>query len=195
MHPEIISNKPGKCPKCGMALVLTSGAETFSQSKNKFETYKPLIIIIGLILLTTLSLALKSYTQNEFNLKQTMANFMAGFFLVFSGFKLLDLTGFAQSYASYDLLARIWTKYGFIYPFIELALGLCYLVRVQPLGLVNLATIIIMGFSGLGVLESLAKKRKFQCACLGTVIKVPLTNVTLIEDFSMAAMALAMLLV
>jgi hypothetical protein len=21
MHPEVVSNKPGKCPKCGMALV------------------------------------------------------------------------------------------------------------------------------------------------------------------------------
>lgn len=22
MHPEVVSDKPGKCPKCGMALVL-----------------------------------------------------------------------------------------------------------------------------------------------------------------------------
>lgn len=51
-----------------------------------------------------------------------------------------------------------------------------------------------MTFSGLGVAISLLQKRKFQCACLGTMIKVPLTQVTLIEDFGMAAMALLMLL-
>ena len=46
-----------------------------------------------------------------------------------------------------------------------------------------------MSFSGLGVLLKVAKKEKFQCVCLGTVIKVPLTEVTLLEDFGMALMA------
>jgi len=50
-----------------------------------------------------------------------------------------------------------------------------------------------MTFSGLGVLNSMRQKRKIQCACLGTLFKLPLTNVTLVEDFGMAGMALVMM--
>ena len=122
-----------------------------------------------------------------------MLNFMAGFFLVFSGLKLLDVPGFAEGYSTYDLLAKKVKAYGYLYPFLELLLGLLYLTRIN-LPLTNIATVVLMLFSGLGVAIKLARKEKFQCACLGTMIKVPLTKVTLIEDFGMALMALIMML-
>jgi hypothetical protein len=50
-----------------------------------------------------------------------------------------------------------------------------------------------MIFSGIGVTQMVMQKRKFECACLGTFIKVPLTKVTIVEDFGMAAMAALML--
>jgi hypothetical protein len=52
-----------------------------------------------------------------------------------------------------------------------------------------------MSFSGLGVTIKLMKKETFQCACLGTFLKVPLTKVTVIEDFGMVALALVMLFI
>jgi hypothetical protein len=51
-----------------------------------------------------------------------------------------------------------------------------------------------MGFSSIGVIISLLKKQKFQCACLGTILKVPLSNITLIEDLTMVVMAAMTLL-
>lgn len=184
MHPEIRRKKPGDCPLCHMKLI----PENTVVKKSGLETYRPLIVIIALILLTTLALALKDSRMGLFSLDRTMSYFMAGFFIVFSGFKLLDLKGFAQGYSTYDLLARRVHVYGYIYPFLELALGISYLLSFAPFE-TNVATVILMTFSGLGVLESLAKKRKFVCACLGTIIKVPLTTVTLVEDFGMVAMA------
>ena len=53
---------------------------------------------------------------------------------------------------------------------------------------------VVMGFSGIGVAVKLAKREPFQCVCLGTLLKVPLTSVTLIEDFGMAILAVIMLL-
>ncbi len=91
------------------------------------------------------------------------------------------------------LLARKVYNYGYIYPFLELGLGLAYLTGMNNFYL-NLFTFFLMAFSGLGVLNSMLNKRKFQCACLGTFLKVPLTKVTLIEDFGMALMALLMLI-
>lgn len=122
-----------------------------------------------------------------------MLDFMAGFFLVFSFFKLLDLRGFASSYAMYDLLAMRVRPWGFVYPFVELALGIMFLVRFQ-IPAANIATLALMLLGAAGVLNALRQKKQLRCACLGTALNLPMTTVTLVEDLAMAAMAGAMLL-
>jgi hypothetical protein len=117
-----------------------------------------------------------------------MNYFMAGFFLAFSFFKFLDLKGFAESYSMYDILAKKIKIYGFIYPFIELALGIAYLTSFKPT-FTNSSTVIIMGISSIGVIKSVLNKRKIQCACLGAVFNLPMSTVTIIEDLLMVAMA------
>lgn len=159
-----------------------------SEEKNTTQTdnvawlkrYYPLILIFLYILSVSL------FSQNK------MHTFMAGFFLIFSGFKLLDLPGFSKAYATYDLLAKRWPAYGFIYPFLELILGFAYLTLWQPL-IVYAFTVILMGFSSLGVIHALAKKQKIQCACLGTILNLPMTAITLVEDLAMVLMAAIML--
>lgn len=117
-----------------------------------------------------------------------MTSFMAGFFLVFSFFKFLDLRSFANSYATYDLLAMRSRAYAFLYPFVELGLGLAYLTGFNQL-LTNWATVIVMGFSSIGVIRSVLKKEKIQCACLGAVFNLPMSTVTVFEDLLMVGMA------
>ena len=117
---------------------------------------------------------------------------MAGFFIVFSGFKLMDLQGFAEGYSTYDLLAQKLFGYGFLYPFIELGFGLAMLAGIHT-PVVLWAEFLIMAFSGIGVSIKLLKGEEFQCACLGTFLKVPLTKITLIEDFGMAGLALILI--
>src|SRR5207253_2799497 len=119
--------------------------------------------------------------------------FMAGFFLVFSFFKLLDLKGFAESYAMYDVLAKRIPTYGYVYPFLELALGVAYLTGFNPAA-TNWATVVIMGFSSIGVIQSVVDKKQIRCACLGAVFNLPMSTVTIIEDLLMVAMAGAALL-
>lgn len=195
MHPEVISKEQGKCPKCGMNLVLQSEVKSHVlENKSFFETYKPLFTIFGLILLATIIFSIRGFYNSNYTWQNSFSIFMGGFFLVFSGFKLLDLEGFKEGYSTYDLLARKVPSYGYFYPFIELFLGFSYLLNFQ-LQIINIVTVVLMFFSGLGVLDSIANKRKFQCACLGTIIKIPLTQVTLIEDFGMSIMALVMLVI
>lgn len=153
-------------------------------------TYKPLLLIFAYILLVALAV---EYTQGVFELHRFMPNFMAGFFLVFSFFKLLNLQGFADSYAMYDLLAMRFKPYGYLYAFIELGLGIAYLLAWQPT-LTNWLTLIIMAFSSLGVIRAVANKQKIRCACLGAVFNLPMSTVTIIEDLLMALMALWMLI-
>jgi copper chaperone CopZ len=123
---------------------------------------------------------------------ETMRYFMAGFFLVFAFFKLLDIRAFANAYAGYDLLAARWHGWGLVYPFVELALGIAYLANYNPV-LTHWVTIIVMGFSALGVIRAVMNKTQIQCACLGTVFKLPMSTVTIVEDVGMVLMAAVML--
>lgn len=164
---------------------------TTEEQKSWLATYYPLLLIFGFILLVTLS---NQFAQNAvFNLEHWMMHFMAGFFLVFSFFKLLDVRGFADSYAMYDLLAMRFKPYGYIYPFIELGLGLAYLIAWQPL-ITNWITLVVMTFSSLGVIRSVVNKQKIRCACLGAVFNLPMSTITIIEDLLMAGMALWMII-
>jgi len=155
------------------------------------KTYKPLLLVVGFILIVSIA---ASFSKGTFEWMDWMNYFMAGFFITFSFFKFLDLKGFADSYSTYDLLAMRWRTYGFIYPFIELALGIAYIVGWEPIT-TNFVTAVVMGFSSLGVINSLLKKRTIQCACLGTVFNLPMSNVTLIEDAVMFFMAIGMLII
>jgi copper chaperone CopZ len=155
-----------------------------------FITYKPLLLVFFYILFVTLAIEI---ANGEFLLHRFMPNFMAGFFLVFSFFKLLDLKSFASSYGMYDLLAKKWHAYGLIYPFIELGLGAAYLLAYRPM-LTNVITLIVMAFSSIGVIMAVANKQKIKCACLGAGFNLPMTTVTIIEDLLMAGMAAWMLI-
>ena len=158
--------------------------------KKWFITYKPLLIILAYILAVSL---LIEFQEGSLEPERCMMHFMAGFFLVFSFFKMLNIKAFASSYAIYDLLAMRSKAYGFIYPFIELALGLAYLSSFEP-KITNTATLVIMGFSSIGVIRSVMNKQKIRCACLGSVFELPMSTITIIEDLLMACMAAWMLL-
>ncbi len=154
-----------------------------------FASYYPLLLIAAYILLGSV---LVQVAQGEVRFDETMRYFMAGFFLVFSFFKLLDVRAFAKAYAGYDLLAARWHGWGLIYPFVELALGVAYLAHFSPV-VTNSVTVVVMGFSAIGVIRAVASKTQIQCACLGTVFKLPMSTVTIVEDVGMVVMAGAML--
>ncbi len=200
MHPEIVRESPGNCPKCGMALVLKNDkslkvhtTEDKGLGKLTWKSYLPLIIVIGVILLTTIFLSIRDNNLSSYSIEKTISYFMIGFFLTFSLFKLMDLQGFKEGYSTYDLLAQKVPTYGYLYPFIELFFGLAMIIIPLSVPLLIIEAI-VMGFSGLGVGIKIAKREPFMCACLGTFLKVPLTKITLIEDFGMAALAVIMIL-
>lgn len=160
------------------------------ESKTWFEIYKPIVLIFGYITATSLIVTL--YNSDVFNWMIFMRVFMSGFFLIFSFFKMLDLKGFANSYSMYDIVAKKFTGWGYIYAFLELGLGLAFALNFEPL-YTNAFTAVLMFVSLLGVLQSVLNKKKIQCACLGAVFNLPMSTVTIIEDGLMIAMSIAML--
>ncbi len=117
-----------------------------------------------------------------------------GFFLaIFAMVKLFNLPSFASGFAKYDLLAARSRPYALLYPFLELTLGLAYLAHWQPTT-TYLATSILLLFGALGVINTMRQGKQLNCACMGQILNVPVSTVTLTENLSMAAMALFMLL-
>lgn len=165
--------------------------EIAEQTKSWFDTYKPILLIFFYITVVTTLVQ----TQNtKFDFMQAMRHFMSGFFLIFSFFKLLNLRGFAESYVMYDVLAKQIPVWAYLYVFIELGLGIAFLINFNPI-LTNSITVIVMSISIIGVLQSVLNKKKIQCACLGAVFNLPMSTVTIIEDALMIAMSGIMLFI
>lgn len=171
-------------------LSLNMPSEVESETPQSWAaTYKPILLISAYLVVATL---LIQFTNTVFDSMQWMRHFMAGFFLVFSFFKFLNLPAFADSYAMYDVVAKRFKPWGYIYAFIELGLGIAYLIDYNPL-ITNLVTLVVMTVSIIGVLQTVLAKKKIQCACLGTVFNLPMSTITIIEDGLMILMSAVML--
>lgn len=170
-------------------VVAAAQASSFDiqEEKSKLQQLKPLLLIIFYIATASVLLHYKNWSWNEF-----MLDFMGLFYIVFSFFKMLDLKGFPDSFRMYDPLAKRIPAYGWVYPFIETALGLMFLMRFE----VNIAliiTLVVLGITTIGVTKTLLDKKSIQCACLGTALKLPMTEATFIENTIMIVMAVLML--
>ncbi|MEP3209211.1 MAG: MauE/DoxX family redox-associated membrane protein [Maribacter sp.] len=168
----------------------TSRIEIINQrEKSKLEQLKPLLLIFLYLFTSAILLNYNDWDAGEF-----MLDFMGLFYIVFSFFKLLDLKGFPESFRMYDPLAKAIPVYGRVYPFIELVLGLLFLMRFQ-ITTALVATILILGITTFGVTKTLLDKKSIRCACLGTALKLPMTEATFIENFIMLVMAISMLFI
>lgn len=181
-------------PKYKLSEIAVQHSPVFSEeseeAKTWLATYKPILLIFAFITGITL---LNEWVTGDFLWMRWMSNFMAGFFLVFSFFKLLNLKGFAESYSMYDVIAKKWSGWGYVYAFVELALGIAFLTGFNPI-LTNSITFVVMSVSVIGVLQSVFNKRKIKCACLGDVFNLPMSTITIIEDALMIGMSGVMLL-
>ena len=154
---------------------------------SKIQQLKPLFIILGYIVIASILLNYKNWNSSN-----AMLDFMGLFYIIFSFFKILDIKGFSMSFRMYDPLAKKAPIYGYIYPFIEVLLGMMFLIRFE----VNIAlilTVIVLGITTIGVTQTLINKRSIKCACLGTTLNLPMTEATFIENALMIIMAFSLI--
>lgn len=164
--------------------------EAVEENRSWIQTYKPILLIFLYIIGITLFIQMMN---PAFDFMQWMRHFMAGFFLIFSFFKILNLKDFASSYAMYDIVAKKIPQWSYVYAFLELALGIAFLTDFHTI-LTNSVTAIVMTISIIGVLQSVLNKKKIRCACLGAVFNLPMSTITIIEDALMILMSIGMLL-
>jgi glutaredoxin len=146
--------------------------------------------VIALFSMTALMAGAAS--QAVFGTPATLAAlrwFIAFSMCVLAILKLQNVESFATMFLNYDLLARRWVPYGYIYPFAEAAAGILMAAGVLRIVSVPIA-LFIGGIGAVSVFYAVyIQKRELKCACVGGGSNVPLGFVSLLENLMMVAMA------
>lgn len=107
--------------------------------------------------------------------------------------KLQDVEKFSSMFLNYDLLAKRWVPYSYIYPFAELTAGV--LMTARALDWISIPVALLIGTVGaVSVFRAVyIDKRELKCACVGGGSNVPLGFISLTENLMMIGMAIWML--
>lgn len=179
---------------------ILDGTETFGTGVARkaptafalwFKKVLPIVAILaGISVLATL-VNVPAHSFTHF-VHEWMLDAMAGFFLIFGGLKLINIQAFAESYAKYDIIAKRFMAWGYVYAFAEVFLGVLYVTRVELL-FASILTVVLLTLATVGVYQKIRKNENTQCACLGGFFNVPITWLTFGENAAMIVMALWMI--
>ena len=157
-------------------------------NNSKLKQLQPLILIFIYIITVTFSYAY----YFELTPKRGMQIFMGLFFIVFSFFKFLDYKGFPYSFKRYNPIAKIVPFYAEFYPFLKLGWG--FLICLNSNSHFNNHNHFNSIYDYFWCNKDFISKSQIECACLGTAIKLPMTEATLIENGIMLIMSSLLLL-
>jgi glutaredoxin len=163
-----------------------------SVADPKATSYRPVIALFAMTALMALA-ASYATTGNAFTLRA--AEWFVGFsMVVLAMVKLQDVESFATMFLNYDLLAKRWVPYSYIYPFAEGLAGV--LMVAGALKWLSISVALFIGIIGaVSVLKAVyIDKRELKCACVGGSSNVPLGFISLSENLMMIAMAVWMAL-
>lgn len=156
----------------------------------KATSYRP---VIALFAVTALLAMAASYAVTGSALTVRAAEWFIGFsMVVLALLKLQNVETFATMFLNYDLLAKRWVPYSYIYPFAEGIAGVLMVAHAF-----NWLSIPIALFIGTVGAASVFKavyidKRELKCACVGGSSNVPLGFISLTENLMMIGMAVWM---
>jgi glutaredoxin len=158
---------------------------------KKAVTYKPVIAIFAMAALMALATSWAAFG--------TLATIAAGeWFIAISMCllavqKLRDVESFSNMFLGYDLLARRYVPYAYVYPFAEGLAGIL-MIAGALMWLAIPVSLFIGTIGAVSVYKAVyIDKRSLKCACVGGDSNVPLGFVSLTENVMMVAMALWML--
>jgi len=158
----------------------------------KAVSYKPVIAVFAMTALMALATSFASF-GNPFTMR-TAEWFIAFSMCVLAILKLQNVESFATMFLNYDLLARRWVPYSYIYPFAEALAGV--LMVAGALKIVAVPVALFIGSIGsVSVFYAVyVQKRELKCACVGGGSNVPLGFVSLTENIMMVTMAIWMMI-
>lgn len=159
--------------------------------KQEGTTYQPIIAIFGSTLL--MSLAFLWSSQAEIKVIPLIETFIAISMCALAIQKLKDLYSFSNQFITYDLLAKKFIGYSYIYPFAELLAGVGMIAAIFT-PYVAATSIFIGTIGAISVIKAVyIEKRDIKCACVGGDSNVPLGFISLTENLFMMGMGIWMI--
>ena len=154
------------------------------------ETYRPVIVLFAITFLMALGAA--SVVEDQPVSVRTFEWFVAFTMCGLGYLKLRDIESFSTMFLNYDLLARRWVRYAYIYPYAETGAGLLMIPAV--LTWLSAPVAFLIGTIGaVSVFKAVyLDDRELTCACAGGDSRVPLGFVSLTENVAMIGMAIWM---
>lgn len=159
---------------------------------SKEKSYRPVIALFAVTALMAMAVSYATF-GNPFT-PHVLAWFIAFSMAVLALLKLQNIESFSTMFLNYDLLAKRWVPYSYIYPYAE---GLAGILMISgALNWVSIPLALFIGTVGaLSVFKAVyIDKRELKCACVGGDSKVPLGFISLTENLMMMGMALFMLI-
>lgn len=157
----------------------------------KALTYRPVIVLLAMA--GAIALALSMATMGTLFTVHAAEWFVGLAMCLLAFLKLKDIEGFATGFLGYDLLARAWPPYAYIYAWAEGLAGVLMLSG-QLVWLASAIALFIGGIGAVSVIKAVyIERRTLTCACVGGGSNVPLGFVSLLENVTIIAMAIWML--
>lgn len=155
-------------------------------------TYRPVIAVFSVAAL--IALAISWVTSGSLLAIEIVEWFIAVSMCILAMLKLQDVESFSNMFLNYDLLARRFVPYSYVYPYAELLAGVL-MVAGTLMWLSIPVALFIGGIGAVSVFKAVyIDKRTLKCACVGGDSNVPLGFVSLTENFMMITMAIWMLI-
>ena len=145
------------------------------------------LILISFIFISVFLINYIYIKISKKNTKNIKTNFMGSILTLFGLAKLYDLKKFSNIFQQYDIISKYIPIYSYIYPFIEIILGIHY-IKNKNINVINKFTISIMLISIISVFMSLYLGQTLRCGCLGSFFHIPLSYITLSENILMILM-------
>lgn len=154
-------------------------------------SYQPVVAVFAVAALIAAAASYAAF--GEIRLVRSLEWFIAFSMCILAMLKLQDLESFSTMFLNYDLLAKRWVPYGYVYPFAELTAGV--LMAAGALDWLSIPIALFIGTIGaISVVKAVyIDRRDIKCACVGGSSRVPLGFVSLTENVMMIAMAIWML--
>ncbi|MDF3352079.1 glutaredoxin [Sulfitobacter sp. KE34] len=154
-------------------------------------TYKPVIYLFAVAAATALALSIGFLGAITW---QTLGWFISVSMILLGMQKLSDIESFTTMFLNYDVLARKWVPYAYVYPWIETGAGVL-MTGMLLTSLAAPAALFIATVGAISVFKAVyIDKRELKCACVGGNSNVPLGFVSLSENLMMMGMAIVMLI-
>lgn len=164
--------------------------EKLTDYDPKATTYRPVIYLFAVAAATAVALSIGFLGAITW---QTLGWFISVSMILLGMQKLRDIEGFTTMFLNYDLLARQWVPYAYVYPWVETVAGIL-MTGMLLTWLAAPAALFIATVGAISVFKAVyIDKRELKCACVGSNSNVPLGFVSLTENLMMIGMSVVML--